>query len=82
MHVLAQLREDTVRAQVGVAIETDPTLTQLAADAVSDTDIHAACLAVVEHSDLREQRGAAEFRAALAAIRNAEVRQTATGGAR
>ena len=82
VHVLLQLREDAVRAQVGVAIEADPTLTHLTTDGVSDADILAACLSIAEHTDLSEQRGAAEFRAALAAIRNAELRQTATGGAR
>lgn len=81
-HVLLHLREDAVRAQVGVVIETDPTLTRLAVDAVSDADIHAACLSVVEHTNLSEERGAAEFRAALAAIRQAERRQMASGGAR
>jgi hypothetical protein len=81
-YVLVQLREDAVRAQVRVAIETDPTLTHLAAEAVSDADIHAACLSIAEHSDLSEQRGAAEFRAALATIRKAELRQAATGDAR
>lgn len=81
-HVLLRLREGAVRAQIGAMIETDPTLTHLAADAVSDADIHAACLSVAEHSDLSEQQGAAEFRAALAAIRKAELRHTAPGGAR
>jgi hypothetical protein len=55
-------------------IEADETLTTLTADAVTDTDIHAACCAVVEHTDLSEERGAAVFRAALAAIREAERR--------
>lgn len=82
VHVLLRLHEGAVRAQVRVVIETDPTLTHLAADAVSDTDIHAACLAVVEHGDFSEQQGAAEFRAALAAIRKAERRHAASGAAR
>jgi hypothetical protein len=55
-------------------IETDETLTKLTIDAVTDADIHAACCAVVEHTDLSEQRDAAVFRAALAAIREAERR--------
>ncbi len=41
-------------------------------------DIHAACCAVVEQIDLSEERGAAVFRAALAAIREAERRRTAS----
>jgi hypothetical protein len=46
---------------------------------ISDADIHAACLAAVEQSDLSEERGATEFRAALAAIRHAEQRHGAAG---
>jgi hypothetical protein len=49
-------------------------LTALRPDAVSDDDIRTACLAVVQASDLAEERGAALFRAALAAIREAERR--------
>jgi hypothetical protein len=41
---------------------------------ISDGDIRIACLAVVEQSDLSEERGATEFRTALAAIRHAELR--------
>lgn len=74
-HVLLRIREDAVREQIGQAIETDPTLTRLTAEAISDGDIRIACLAVIERSDLSEERGAAEFRAALAAIRQAEQRR-------
>ena len=74
-HVLLRIREDAVRQQVGQAIETDPTLTRLMAEAISDGDIRTACLGVVERSDLSEERGAAEFSAALAAIRHAEQRR-------
>ena len=79
VHVLLRMREDAVRQQINQAIEADPTLTRLAADAVNDADIHAACLAVVECSDLSEEQGAAEFRAALAAIRDAEQRLAPVG---
>ena len=78
-HVLLRIREDAVREQIGQAIETDPTLTRLTAEMISDGDIRTACLAVVERSDLSEERGAAEFRAALAAIRHAEQRRAAAG---
>ena len=47
-------------------------------NAVTDADIYAACCAVVEQIDLSEERGAAVFRAALAAIREAERRRTAS----
>jgi hypothetical protein len=73
------MREDAVRQQINHAIEPDPTLARLAADAVNDADIHAARLAVVECSDLSEEQGAAEFRAALAAIRDAEQRLAPVG---
>ncbi|MHB8884409.1 MAG: hypothetical protein ACYC5H_04840 [Methylovirgula sp.] len=65
VHVLLRIREDAVRRQIDQAIEADPTLTRLTADAVNDSDIHAACLAVVECSDLSEEKGAAEFRDSL-----------------
>ena len=59
-------------------IATDETLTGLTADAVTDADIHAACCAVVEQTELWEERGAAVFRAALAAIREAQQRRAAS----
>jgi hypothetical protein len=78
-HVLLRIREDAVREQIGQAIETDPTLTRLTVEMISDGDIRTACLAIVERSDLSEERGAAEFRAALAAIRHAEQQRAAAG---
>lgn len=79
VHVLLRIREHAVRRQIDQAIEADPTLTRLTADAVNDADIHAACLAVVEYSNLSEEQGAAEFRGALAAIREAEQRLAPAG---
>ena len=67
-----------MRDAIAPIIESDPELTQLAADAITDDDVHAACLAVAEQTDLSEERGAAEFRAALAAIREAERRKAAS----
>ncbi|HLI12376.1 MAG TPA: hypothetical protein VKY65_12345 [Alphaproteobacteria bacterium] len=71
-HVLAQLQEDRVRDQIGSIIETDSDFAGLTADAVSDDDVHAACLSVAASIDLTEEIGAAEFRAALAALRAAQ----------
>jgi hypothetical protein len=68
-HVLAQLQEDRVRDQIAAIVETDPEFASLTADAVSDGDIHAACLSIAARIDLSEEIGAAEFRAALAALR-------------
>ena len=75
-HALRRLREEAVREQVAAAIESDPDLAALAIDSVTAEDIRAACLAVVAQSDLAGERGAAEFRAALHAIRAAERRHT------
>jgi len=77
-HVLLRLDESAVRAEIAKVIATDETVTGLTADVVSDADIHAACCAVVECTDLSEERGAAVFRAALAAIREAERRRAAS----
>jgi hypothetical protein len=74
-HVLLSLSEEQVHAEIGHIIETDETLTTIAADTVTDADIHAGCLLAVERTDLREERGAAIHRAALAAICEAERRQ-------
>ena len=66
--------EAKVRAQIAQIIETDETLTPIAADAVTDADIRAACLVVAERTNLAEEQDAAVFKAALAAIREAEQR--------
>ena len=76
-HVLLSLSEEQVRAEIGHIIEADETLTTIAAGAVTDADIHAGCLLAVERTDLAEERGSAIYRAALAAIREAERRQAA-----
>ncbi|AUD00107.1 hypothetical protein CWS35_37400 (plasmid) [Bradyrhizobium sp. SK17] len=74
VHVLLRFDEAEVRTTVGEVIAHDGAATELASDAVSDDDIHAACLAVVASTDLAEERGSAVFKAALAAIANAERR--------
>jgi hypothetical protein len=71
-HVLLSLDEASVKQEVGVVIESDPAFAALAPEAVTDADIRAACIAVAEHADLAEEQGAARFRAALRAIREAE----------
>lgn len=78
-HVLLRIRENFIREQIGQVIEADPSLTRLTTEAISAADIHAACLTVVEHNDLSEEQGAAEFRAVLAAIRLAEQRLAPAG---
>jgi len=76
-HVLLRLDESAGRAEITEVIATDETMTGLTADAVTDADIHTACRAIAECTDLSEERGAAVFRAALAAIREAERRRRA-----
>ncbi len=78
-HVLLRLSEEHVRAEIGLIIETDETLTTIAAGAVTDADIRAGCLLAAEQTDLREELGSATYRAALAAIREAERRRTISG---
>lgn len=78
-HVLLCLSEEHVRAKIGRMVETDETLTMIAAGAVTDADIRAGCLFVVEQADLREELGSATHRAALAAVREAERRRTISG---
>jgi hypothetical protein len=73
-HVLLSLDEASVRREVRVVIESDPAFAALAPEAVTDADIRSACIAVAEHADLAEEQGAARFRAALRAIREAERR--------
>jgi hypothetical protein len=77
-HVLLRIDESAVRAEIADVIATDEAVTSLTADDVTDADIHAACCAVVEQTDLSEERGAAVFRAALTAIRESERRRTAS----
>lgn len=76
-HVLLSLSEEQVRAEIGRIIETDETLTTIATVAVTDADIRAGCLLAVERTDLGEERASAIYRAALAAIHEAERRQAA-----
>lgn len=71
-HILAQLQEDRVRDQIAPIIETDPEFAGLTPNAVSDDDVRAASLSVAANIDLSEEIGAAEFRAALAALQAAK----------
>ena len=71
-HILAQLQEDRVRDQIAAIIETDSDCAGLTPDGVSDDDVHAACLSIAADIDISEEVGAAEFRAALAALQAAK----------
>jgi len=77
VHVLLRLHEENVRAQIPQIIEADETLTPIAGGAVTDADIRAGCLVVAERTDLSGEQDSAVFKAALAAIRQAEQRLAA-----
>lgn len=72
-HALAELHEDRVRDQIASILEADDSFSGLTVDAVTDSNIHAACLSVAASTDLAEEVGGAEFRAALAALRQAQL---------
>jgi hypothetical protein len=74
VHVLLRLVEAKVRARIAQIIETDETLTPIAAGAVTDADIRAGCINVAERTNLAEEQDGAVFKAALAAIHEAEQR--------
>jgi hypothetical protein len=57
-----------VRHQITAILETDRDFGDLTQNAVSDEDIHDACLAVAATIDLSEEVGLAAFKAALAAL--------------
>lgn len=74
VHVLLRFDESEVRTTVGEVIAYDGATTIVPFASISDDDIHAACLAVAASTDFAEERGSAVFKAALAAIANAERR--------
>jgi hypothetical protein len=75
-HVLATLQEDRVRDQIAAILETDRDFGDLTPKAVTDEEIHTACLAVAATIDFSEEVGTAEFRAALTALGEAGRRHT------
>lgn len=76
-HVLATLQEEHVRDAIVEILKIDPDLGQLTPGAVTDEEIHAACLTVATTMDFSDEVGTAEFRAALAAIQEARRRLSA-----
>ncbi|MBB2842093.1 UNVERIFIED_ORG: hypothetical protein GGE64_005882 [Rhizobium etli] len=75
-HVLAILREDRVRAAIAAILKVDHDFGGLSPDAVTDEEIHAACLTVVTVMDLSDETGTAEFQAGMAALRQARRRRS------
>ena len=75
-HILARLEENHVRDAIAAVLEIDPSFKAISREAVTDHDVHAACLSVATTMDFSDAVGSAEFQAALAAIRAAHHRLT------
>ena len=73
-HVLVRLREDRVRDAIAAVLEVDPSFSALSPEALTDADVHAACLSIATTMDFSDVLGSAEFQAALSAIRSAHRR--------
>ncbi len=70
-HVLVSLKVDGVRDAVAAVLEVDPGFTGLTPEAVTDDEVHAACVSIATTMDFSDVVGNAEFQAALSAIRSA-----------
>ncbi|WP_280171382.1 hypothetical protein [Agrobacterium pusense] len=75
-HVLARLQEAGVRDAIAAVLEIDPAFNALSPEAVTDDEVHAACLSIATTMDFSDVIGTAEFQAALSAIRSAHHRLT------
>lgn len=73
-HVLGRLQEEQVRNAIAAVLEVDDSFGALSPAAVTDDDIHTACLTVATTMDVSDVVGNAEFQAALAAVRAAHQR--------
>ncbi|OWV71166.1 hypothetical protein ATY77_08460 [Rhizobium sp. R634] len=74
VHVLARLQEDRVRDAITAVLEVDHSFGGLSTEAVSDDEIHEACVSIATTTDFSDVVGNAEFQAALTAIRAAHLR--------
>ncbi len=72
-YIMLELRVERVRRVIASVLETDPDLSKLTAEGVTDKDILLACATVGTRMDLAERIEAAEFRAALMAVGIAEA---------
>ncbi|MEZ2129765.1 MULTISPECIES: hypothetical protein [unclassified Sinorhizobium] len=73
-HVLVRLQEDRVRDAISAVLDVDSSYRGLTPEAVTDDEVHAACLSIATMMDFSDVVGSAEFQAALAAIRSAHRR--------
>jgi hypothetical protein len=74
VHVLARLQEDRVRDAIVAVLEVAHKFAGLSTEAVSDDEIHEACVSIATTTDFSDVVGNAEFQAALTAIRAAHRR--------
>lgn len=79
-HVLAELHENRVRELIPDVVATDPEFANLDPNAVTHADIRAACASVAASVNLSDETGAAEFRAAIVALRMEVARKDREGG--
>ena len=75
-HVLIRLQEDGVREAITAVLEVDPSFKAIQPEAVTDDEVHAACVSIATTMDFSDAVGSAEFQAALVAIRSAQRRLT------
>ncbi|AGS25097.1 hypothetical protein [Rhizobium etli] len=75
-HVLIRLQEDGVRDAITAVLEVDPSFKAVRPEAVTDDEVHAACVSIASTMDFSDAVGSAEFQAALLAIRSAQRRLT------
>ncbi len=73
-HVLARLQEAAVRDAIAAVLEIDPSFKAVPPAAVTDDEVHAACVLIATSMDFSDVVGSAEFQAALSAIRSAHRR--------
>ncbi|MBX4898870.1 hypothetical protein [Rhizobium bangladeshense] len=73
-HVLVRLQEAGVRDAIAAVLEVDPSFRGLTPEAVTDDEVHAACVSIATTMDFSDVLGSAEFQAALSAIRSAHRR--------
>ncbi|WP_216333560.1 hypothetical protein [Rhizobium sp. X9] len=73
-HVLVGLGEGGVRDAIAAVLEVDPSFRGLTPEAVTDDEVHAACVSIATTMDFSDVLVSAEFQAALSAIRSAHHR--------
>lgn len=63
-----------MRDAIAAVLEVDPNFRGLTPEAVTDDEVHAACVSIATTMDFSDVLGSAEFQAALSAIRSAHCR--------